>query len=182
MRPIAIALALLAALAAGCHTAPSDRFENPSTFATIEAASVETVARDVLMELRFEPIVPEKSKGFIETYPLTGASWFEFWRKDTRGAYQSAEASLHTVRRRATVAVSPKDAGSQVVVRVVKERLSAPGTSPESIGQSLNLYDVEDTDLVRRDALAETETEWISLGRDHLLEQYILEQIHARLH
>jgi len=183
MRYIASALLVFAALTVvGCQTVPSDRFDNPSTFATIKAHSVEVVARDVLMELRFEPIIPEKSKGLIETYPLTGASWFEFWRADTRGKSQVAEASIHTIRRRATVSVSPKDAGAQLVVRVHKERLSAPGTSPDSIGQSLNLYEVEDTDLMRQDALAETRYEWIPLGRDMLLEQYILERIHARLH
>jgi len=174
---MAVALAM-----AGCATVATGRFQNPSIFTDTDADTLEAVARRVVMELRFEPIVPEKSKGHIETLPLTGASWFEFWRHDTIGRMQVAEASLHTIRRRATVSVSPKDGGgAQVFVKVVKERKSAPGSMPESIGESFNVFDTEDTHLMRQDTLAETDHEWITLGRDPRLEQYILERIHAAL-
>ena len=170
-----------AAAVAGCAAVGTGRFENPATFTDTPPERVEAVARRVLMELRFEPIIPEKSKGYIETEPLVGASWFEFWRGDTIGQAQVAESSLHTTRRRATVSVSPMGGGSQVFVKVLKERKSAPDTTPDTIGWSMNLYKTEDTDLMRQDALAETDYEWIDMGRDPLLEEYILERIHAAM-
>ena len=170
-----------AVVAGGCATVSESRFPNPSPFADTDADTVENVAARILMELRFEPVIPEKSKGHIETEPVTGTSWFEFWRKDTIGRVQVAESSLHTVRRRATVSISPKDGGSQVFVKVVKERASAPGAGPTSFGSTFSMHNLEDTDLMRQDALEETHYEWVRMGRDPLLEQYILERIHLAL-
>ena len=174
---------MLAAMVAagGCTTVAEGRFANPSTFTDTDAETAEAVATRVLRQLRFEPIIPQKSKGHVETKSVTGASWFEFWRKDTLGRMQVAEASLHTVRRRATVSISPSDGGSKVFVKVVKTRVSAPGATPESFGSTFGVHDVEDTDLMRRDALEATDYEWVPMGRDPLLEQYILERIHRAL-
>ncbi|MFO8012699.1 MAG: hypothetical protein R6X20_05260 [Phycisphaerae bacterium] len=174
---------MLAALAAagGCATVSEGRFANPSVFTDTDAETAEDVAGRVLMALRFEPVIPVKSKGHIETHPVTGASWFEFWRKDTIGRVQLAEASLHTVRRRVTVSISPKDGGSQVFVRVIKERASAPGSMPASFGATFGMHDLEDSSLIRRDVLDERYIEWLRMGRDPLLEQYILERIHRAL-
>jgi hypothetical protein len=182
MRQAGWALMLAAVLAAGgCATVSEGRFANPSVFTDTDAATVEKVAGRVLMGLRFEPVVPAKSKGLIETKPLTGASWFEFWRKDTIGRAQVAESSLHTVRRRATVSISPKNGGSQVFVKVIKERASAPGSMPTSFGYTFSMHDDEQSNLVRQDALEETRYEWVRMGRDPLLEQHILERIHLAL-
>jgi hypothetical protein len=174
---------MLAAMAAagGCATVSEGRFANPSVFTDTDATTAEEVAGQVLMGLRFEPVIPAKSKGHIETQPVTGASWFEFWRKDTIGRMQVAESSLHTIRRRATVSISPKDGGSQVFVQVIKERASAPGSGPTSFGRTFGVHDVEEDSLMRYDPLEERGVEWVRMGRDPLLEQYILERIHLAL-
>jgi len=184
MRHIATGLTALASLvvaAAGCATVATARFPNPSTFTDTPPARVEAVARQVLLGLRFRPILPEKSRGLIETEPVTGASWFEFWREDTIGPMQVAEASLHTVRRRVTLSVSPEGGGSKVFVRVVKERRFAPGGGPETVGETFNVYETSDTQLMKEDVLAEKDVEWIEMGRDPLLEQRILQRIHAAM-
>lgn len=182
MRRVLKRLVLTAALAAaGCATVASGRFANPTTFTDTDADTLEHVARRVLMELRFDVEYPEASEGRLATEALTGASWFEFWRMDTIGTMQSLASSIHTVRRRATVSISPKDGGSQVFIKVVKERKSAPGLGPETMGESFNLYNTEDTDLMRQNELAPTAYEWVPMGRDDLLEQNILERIHVGL-
>ena len=175
----ALSLLLLgsAVTAAGCATVASGRFSNPMTFTETDAETVEHVARRVLMELRFDIVYPEASEGRLATDALTGASWFEFWREDTIGRMQRLESSLHTIRRRATVSISPKDRGSQVFVKVVKQRKSAPGLGPETMAESFNIYGIEDTDLMRQNELAPTTYEWLDMGRDELLEQDILERI-----
>lgn len=179
----ALTLAWLAAAVAvaGCATVSSGRFSNPMTFSDTDPTVIEHVARRTLLELRFDTEYPEASKGRLATDSLTGASWFEFWRLDTVGAMQSLESSIHTIRRRATVNISPKDGGAQLSVKVVKERKSAPGAGPRTIAESYNLYSPEDTDLMRQNELAPTDYEWVGLGRDELLEQSILERILANL-
>lgn len=180
-RALSLLLLGAAVTAAGCATVASGRFSNPMTFTETDAETVEHVARRVLMELRFGIVYPESSEGRVTTDALTGASWFEFWRKDTIGRVQSLESSLHTIRRRATVSISPKDRGSQVFVKVVKERKSAPGLGPESMAETFNIYGIEDTDLMRQNELAPTTYEWVDMGRDELLEQDILERILTNL-
>jgi len=183
MKPLWSLLVLVAAMtAAGCATVASGRFSNPMTFTEADADTVEHVARRVLMELRFDIVYPESSEGRLATDPLTGASWFEFWRHDTVGTMERVESSLHTTRRRATVSISPKDGGSEVFVKVVKQRKSAPGQMPVTIGETFSIYRTEETDLMRQSELAPTKYEWVDMGRDELLEQRILERILTDLH
>lgn len=178
MRPVLSVLLFCAAMtAAGCATVASGRFSNPMTFIETDADTVEHVARRVLMELRFDIEYPESSEGRLATDSLTGASWFEFWRKDTIGTMQRLESSIHTTRRRATVSISPTGGGSQVFVKVVKERKSAAGLTPGAVGETFNIYDAEETELLRQNELAPTSYDWLDMGRDELLEQDILHRI-----
>ena len=171
--------AALAAAGAGCKEAV--RRENPLALRGIDADTVERVARRVLEELRFEIEYPEASEGRIATRGLTGASWFEFWREDTLGTDQHIESSLHTTRRRVTVAITPEVAGSEIFVQVTKERLTAPNQGPESIGQTYSLYDFQISKMYERDEIEPTRYKWIDVGRDDLLEQEILARLERRL-
>ena len=176
---VAALAAALAAAGAGCKEAL--RLENPLALRGVDADTAESEARRVLEELRFEIEYPEASKGRIATRGLTGASWFEFWRGDTIGAEQRIESSLHTTRRRVTVAITPVASGSEVFVQVTKERLTAPNQGPESIGQTYSLYDFEISKMFEPDEVAPTYNKWLDVGRDDLLEQEILARLERRL-
>jgi hypothetical protein len=173
-----LGLAALAAVA-GCQEAV--RLDNPTRFASADADYVENVARRVLEELRFDIEYPEASEGRLATRGLTGASWFEFWRDDTIGTDQRVEASLHTIRRRALVSITPAGGGAEVFVKVTKERLTAPGAGPQSIGETYSIYDFQISELFERDELAPTPYEWVDQGRDERLEQEILARLAKRL-
>jgi hypothetical protein len=182
MKRILWGLVLVAASAlGGCTRAPEARFPNPMPLPSSDPVTVEKVARRVLLELRFDILYPDTKEGRVATDPLTGAQWFEFWRGDTVTAADRLESSLHTIRRTATVTVTPGPRGSQVAVQVAKERLSAPGTSPQSVGQTYNLFSPSKTDLARQDEFKETYFAYVPMGRDDALEQKILEQIQAHL-
>jgi len=170
-------LVLLAAVAAGCTTPSAARFSNPMILTDAAPSQVEVAAERIVTELRFEIERPPTAPGRITTLPLTGASWFEFWRQDTQGAFQSVEASAHTVRRMVTVQVMPKDKGCQVLVKVDKQRLSAPNVMPDNIAEAFSKYNPEDSELVRQNELAPKKYKWVETGRDEILEQYILEHI-----
>ena len=171
--------AVLALAAAGC--AERVRLDNPLLLRGADADMTENVARRILQDLRFEIEYPEASKGRIATRGLTGASWFEFWREDTLGTDQRIESSLHTTRRRVTVAITPVASGSEVFVQVTKERLTAPNLGPESIGQAYSLYDFQISKMYERDEIAPTHYKWLDVGRDELLEQDILARLERRI-
>jgi len=172
--------AALLAAAAGCSRATEVRFPNPMPMSSVDVATGERAARAVLRDMRFDLVFPPGKPGLVETEPMTGSSWFEFWREDTIGSYQTAESSLHTIRRRVTVAVTPASTGSQVSVKVEKQRMSAPDSAPQHVSAAFNIYHAEDTDLLRQDEMAPTTYRWIDTGRDDALEQRILEHIQLR--
>ncbi|MBM4017881.1 MAG: hypothetical protein FJ288_06050 [Planctomycetes bacterium] len=174
-------VAAAALVAAGCARPTEVRFPNPMPLPTSDRVTVEQVARRVLLELRFELVYPASKEGRVVTEALTGDSWFEFWRGDTVGAFQRVESSLHTVRRTASVTVAPEGPGAQLAVKVTKERLSAPNLSPQSIGQTYDIFSPSKTDLARWDEFKETRYAWLPMGRDDALEQQILQRILARL-
>ena len=170
-----VVLATVTAVA-GCASRV-ERLPNPMALPGHDAEAVEATARRVLTELRFEIEYPEASEGRLETDYQTGASWFEFWREDTVGAEQRAESSLHTVRRRARVSVTPTESGSEVSVQVVKERFGTPGTGPGSVGEAYSIYSPTRVSLWRDDPMRSSSAAWIERGRDDLLEQRILERV-----
>ena len=175
-------LVLAATAMAGCARAPGVRYANPMALAGADAGTVEQVARRVLQELQFEVEFPQTRPGQLETGPVTGASWFEFWREDTVGGRQRLESSLHTVRRRASVAVKSAGTGAEVSVTVIKERLSAPNTGPASATETFDLYELEERSELRRvDDLSPAAYGWLDMGRDDALEQRILERIQTYL-
>jgi hypothetical protein len=171
--------AVLALAAGGCGE--SMRLDNPLLLRGVNADVTENVARRALEDLRFEIEYPEASEGHIATRGLTGASWFEFWREDTLGTDQRIESSLHTTRRRVTMAITPVAAGSEIFVKVTKERLTAPNTGPESIGETYSLYGFQISKMYERDEIEPTRYKWIDVGRDDLLEQEILARLERRL-
>jgi hypothetical protein len=182
MRRILGGLVLVAAATlVGCVRAPDARFPNPLPLSSSDPATVDKVARRVLLELRFDVLHPDSKDGRVVTAPLVGDSWFEFWRGDTVGRFQRTESSLHTIRRTVTLTVTPAGTGSQLAVKVAKERLSTPGVSPASVGQTYNIFSPSRTDLARQDEFKETYFTYVPMGRDEALEQVILERIQSRL-
>jgi hypothetical protein len=182
MRRIVWGLLLVtAAMLVGCVRAPEARFPNPMPLPSSDPMTVEKVAQRVLLEMNFEIVYPASKPGRVDTENLTGPSWFEFWRDDSVGNFQRVESSLHTIRRSVHVAVTPAPSGAQVAVKVDKERLSAPGTSPASVSQAYDIFNPGKTDLARQDEFKETQFTWLSEGRDDALEQVILERIQGRL-
>ncbi len=180
-------LMLAAASLGGCTASEtvSMDLDNPAVLSETDAETAEEVARRVLRELRFEVVYPEASPGHLETRGLTGASWFEFWRLDTP-ADQRYESSFHTIRRRVSLSVSPREGGgSQVFVQVTKARLALASDDPSYIAQPFTLYRSDVRKTARPDPLEEATERggvWVDQGRDGVLEQEILGRIAAAVH
>ena len=133
----------------------------------------------VLRRYDLQPKYVDRAAGRIVTERTTSGQWFELWRADSRGAYQALESSLHTMGRIATVSVEPLDSPEQcrVSVRVDKERYSATERQITTASGALGIYSerVPTTEGLRRAATARAH--WVPLGRDALLETFLLARL-----
>jgi hypothetical protein len=153
-------------------------------------------ALTVLREHDLQPQFADRGHGEIVTHPTTSAQWFEFWRKDAPGSYQLFESSIHTVQRVVTVHIAPEgdppttapaapaisaaDANGdsyRLTVEVQKFRFSAPERQATTASSALAIYNER---LPTREGLVAAKTagqHWVPLGRDPLLETYLLEKL-----
>lgn len=184
--------ASLVFLLTGCE-APAPTSEIPQRRVWI--SDRDAFINDTLTLLRehdFPPRRVDRVGGVTVAGPTTSGQWFEFWRADSRGSYQSLESSLHTIRRTVTVrlaadptvaaapgaSTSPSSAGPHTVsVQVEKERYSATERQVTTPLSALAIYsDKLPTEQGVRASRSEGE-HWVPLGRDPLLEDYLLEKI-----
>lgn len=116
-------------------------------------------------------------EGQLETYPLTGATYFEPQRGDSIGAHERLESTLQSIRRTAYVRVIPNQGGFWVDVRVEKELEDLQRPENAAVGPSALSYE---SSLNRpRSSLTEPPLTlgWIPQGRDVLLEQEIQRRV-----
>lgn len=154
-----------------------------------------------LRERHFTPERIDRAAGHIRTARATGMQWFEFWRCDAQGPYQQLESNLQTIGREVTVsltpaarlssttqpavpATQPTSATTQpvgdafrLVVRVDKSRFHTPPRQVTSSSGALTLYSRGMPTVSGERDRRRTADEWIPLGRDELLEQYLIEQL-----
>jgi hypothetical protein len=135
------------------------------------------------------------TEGRIDTFPQTGATVLEPWRGDSVGWDERWEATLQSIRRIATMRLTPDSAGWRVEVVVNKELEYLPrpmrattggasfrnddslyryGTPLPTLGQQVG-------DQPRPVASPTPNLGWIKLGRDPKLEQKMLERVLAKL-
>lgn len=121
------------------------------------------------------------TEGRIETYPLAGATILEPWRRDATHGYERAESTFQSIRRRATIRVTPTAAGYLVDLAVFKE-LEDVNRSENAPSGGVSLQ--HDGSLVRVELAPDTgpiTLGWIPLGRDTVLEQRMLAELLKRV-
>ena len=135
------------------------------------------------------------TEGRIDTFPQTGATILEPWRRDSVGWGERWEATLQSIRRIGTMRLIPDPAGWRIEVVVNKEleHLARPmrattggasfrnddslyryGTPLPTLGQQVG-------DQPRPVAAPTPNIGWIPQGRDPLLEQRMLAKVLAKL-
>jgi len=120
-------------------------------------------------------------EGRIETLPQDGATLLEPWRKDSTPGFEKLHSTLQTVRRRATVRVTPADNGYLVEVAVIKEQENPLVAPPVSAGQAAMRNEGSVDHGHEQGGTVRPAAVWIPLGRDVSLEQRMLAEIRARL-
>jgi hypothetical protein len=121
------------------------------------------------------------TEGRIDTFPITGSTLMEPWRKDSTPGYEKLHATLQSIRRRALVRVIPAEGGYLLEVAVHKELEDLDKPEHATAGGATLRHDGS---LVRPEGASgrySTTLGWIPLGRDMTLEQRILADLRARL-
>jgi len=122
------------------------------------------------------------TEGHLETYPCTGSTFFEPWKRDTVSDYERLQSTLQSIRRRAVVRVIPAEGGFLIDVAVFKELedVGRPASGAISSAHSLR----NDNSMGRKSIKPGSDQitlGWLPLGRDVGLEQQILGELQGRL-
>jgi hypothetical protein len=141
------------------------------------------IAEDVLAKMNFTIAKSDANLGVIRTRPLTGAQFFEFWRKDNVGAFNSAEANLHSIRRTAELNIQQQGTQLCIHCNVNTQRLHLPEREIRSRArayemfsqsgptrQTFNLYQNQKQSMA-----------WVNLGNDSKLATVILKRIEGKI-
>lgn len=155
---------------------------------------------EIDQEDRVKLVGDVQTEGRIDTFPVSGATLLEPWRRDSVNYHERLESTLQSIRRRGFVRVIPDPHGNGylVEVTVTKELEDVPHPIAGSMGASTFRYDTSlprDTefdpdphrlpgDPARPNGPRSVTGGWIPMqpdGRDHALEQVMLAKIQSRL-
>jgi hypothetical protein len=141
------------------------------------------ITEDVLGEMHFPIAKSDANLGVIKTRPLAGAQFFEFWRKDNVGSFNSAEANLHSIRRIAELDI--KQHNSQLCIRcnVNVQRLHLPERELRSRSRPYDMFS-RSTSSKQRLKINPDQKQgmtWVDLGQDKQLATKILKRISSIL-
>ena len=136
---------------------------------------------DVLHDYRFEIDRENKLDGIIETKYKVGAGIAEPWHRDSVGLENRLESSFQSIRRKIFVSMTPTEGGFLVGVQAHKEIEDLAGLAANSAGGAT----FQESSPLQRDlnlVVGQTAPSgWILQGRDVLLEQDLINNLHAAL-
>lgn len=171
---------------AGCagQTYYSDpNLSQTATFPHTDVVGSMYAAEKVLGQMHFTISQMDTSKGILTTNPLSGAQFFEFWRKDAANANSLTESSLHTMRRSVILEFSEQGTDTSAQCRVLTERLSVPNRQIAGHSRAYGLL-TESSPTMPTMRLSQSQKDmmaWIPLGYDPDLAQSILNLIETEL-
>ncbi len=142
-------------------------------------AEVMQAAEDVLGKMHFTIDKADAERGLIRTRPLPGAQFFEFWRSDNVGAFNSTEANLHSIRRVAELNISQQGGQLYIGCNVKVSRLSLPEQQISSSARAYRMFS-QSSPAMQILALHPQQKKgmaWVDLGNDTMLATEILKRI-----
>ena len=122
------------------------------------------------------------SEGRLTTVPEVSGTSLEPWRRDTSRGFERLQSTFQTIRRTATVRVSPEETGYVIDVTVMKEQEDVDQSQYSTSGSSAQRHDGT---IVRTNAELRqlpVTLGWYEIGRDRDLETRILANILGRIH
>jgi hypothetical protein len=149
----------------------------------VDKAEAMQKAEGVLAKMHFAVEKYDPERGYIRTRPLSGAQFFEFWRRDNVGAGSSAEANLHDIRRIAELTISQQGEKLCVGCDVNVQRLSMPEREMSSRAKVYEMFSQSKESMQRLQLHPEQKRDvtWLDTGKDQGLSTRILKRIESQL-
>ena len=175
---------LIFAMLAGCASQqPCEIATEPLCITGLEKIAVMKASEDVLSEMHFTIEKADVESGLIRTHPLSGAQFFELWRSDNIGSFNSAESNLHSIRRTVELNMTPQGEKLCLGCNVKVQRLSLPEREVSSSGCAYQMFSESTASLQKLtlDPKQKAGMAWVDLGRDSSLATEILKRISSVL-
>ena len=149
----------------------------------IEKFHAMQTAEDVLAKMHFIIEKSDVETGFIRTRPLPGAQFFEFWRSDNVGPFNSSEANLHSIRRIAELNISQDSEKLYIDCNVKTQRLNLPERQITSSAHAYEMFSKSSPSMqkLRLNKQQKIDVVWVDLEQDKQLATEILKQIEERI-
>ena len=174
---------LICAMLAGCAKQQQREVViEPLCVTGLDRVAVMKASEDVLSEMHFAIEKADANSGLIRTSPLSGAQFFEFWRSDNVGGFNSAESNLHSIRRTVELNITPQGEKLCLSCDVKVERLSLPERQTSS-GRAYRMFSRSDSSVQKLTLNPQQKAgvAWVDLGQDRLLATEILKRIEKQL-
>jgi len=151
--------------------------------ADVQKAAAMQVAEDVLAKMHFIIEKADADAGLIRTRPLPGAQFFEFWRTDSVGGFNSTEANLHSIRRTLELRLSKKAQELCIDCDARTQRLNLPEQEVTSSARAYALFSSSNSSLqsMQLNPTQETGIAWVDLGKDRGLALEVLGRIQRQI-
>jgi hypothetical protein len=147
-------------------------------------AEAMVAAEMVLGKMGFAISKSDFESGYITTRPLRTGQFFEFWRSDAVGEFNSAESNLHCIRRTVEMKITEEAEQLYVGCDVAVERLSLSEAPLERRSEAYDKFPQRERsglESIARDLRESRGAEWINLGGDAELATVILKQIEEKI-
>lgn len=177
-----ILLIAAACLLSGC--AKKQQFEpKPICLAGADVNSVMLEVEKALIRMNFVIEKYDVDSGIVRTRPLAGGQFFEVWRQDNRGGYNKGMADLHSIQRTAELKFLENSGQICINCNVKLERLSIPEKEIDSSARAYAMFSEskEENQTLKLNKQQKEKMDWVNLGRDNSLEDYILKKVEKRL-
>jgi hypothetical protein len=166
-------------LFSGCGSQQQAASDNPLCLPNTNTDQVMTSAQAVLLKMHFDIEKYDTDAHYIRTRPLSGAQFFEIWRRDNASASSTAQSNLYSLRRIVELECIPQNTTTCVQCRVQVLRLSIPERPIEGATRMAGVYTESSShyQTLEIDREKQAKIEWIQADPDHDLEQKILKLI-----
>ncbi|HSW01936.1 MAG TPA: hypothetical protein VLI39_17345 [Sedimentisphaerales bacterium] len=159
----------------------------------VTTAQIVVAAHDVLAKMHFPIEKLDVEQGLVRTRPLRGAQFFEFWRSDNVGGFNTVEANLQSIRRivevrvkaleRGSLETAPESGGYRLECTVETQRLALPGNEVAGVSQAYLIHTRSESTQQTFEVTPQQKAQmaWIDLGSDPELAAEIVKRIEKAL-
>jgi hypothetical protein len=137
---------------------------------------------DVLRDHYFRLDREDRHEGVITTWPDTTANGFEFWRPQPKNAYYWWETNLNTIQREVTVKLTPAEQNGDydLDVEVERYRFRLEERQITNSAAAMRLFSAAAPTFTGQMERPAESAYWISLGRDPIMEQGLIDKVVKR--